>query len=278
MVSADLARTVVGIIEKADSREMSPGFDVDDATVVFHETLSHWACSSPQPTFIQIWKKGSVEQFSPVPYLATLLQCMLWVVYGLPLVHPHSVLVLTLMGCVIEFIYVVLFLVYSDRKKRLKVFAMLVMETAFVVLVFVLVLTLAHTYERRSLIVGVLCVVFGTMMYVAPLSVLKLVIKTKSVEFMPLSLSIASFLNGICWTSYALIRFDLFITIPNGLGTLFAIVQLVLYATFYKSTQRQLAEGKRKGDGLTEVVVMGDARKVGNAPIYNNRAAEIRET
>lgn len=66
--------------------------------------------------------------------------------------------------------------------------------------------------------------------------------------------------------------------IPNGLGTLFAIVQLVLYATFYKSTQRQLAEGKRKGDGLTEVVVMGDARKVGNAPIYNNRTAEIRET
>lgn len=127
-----------------------------------------------RPTFIQIWKKGSVEQFSPVPYLATLLQCMLWVVYGLPLVHPHSVLVLTIngSGCVIEFIYVVLFLVYSDRKKRLKVFAMLVMETAFVVLVFVLVLTLAHTYERRSLIVGVLCVVFGTMMYVAPLSVM----------------------------------------------------------------------------------------------------------
>lgn len=115
-----------------------------------------------------------MEQFSPVPYLATLLQCLLWVVYGIPLVHPHSILVLTInaAGCVIEFTYVVLFLIYSDRKKRLKVFAMLFMETAFVVLVLVLVLTLAHTHERRSLIVGVLCVVFGTIMYVAPLSVM----------------------------------------------------------------------------------------------------------
>ncbi|KAJ8626168.1 hypothetical protein MRB53_019475 [Persea americana] len=255
MVSADLARSVVGIIGNI---------------------IALGLFLSPTPTFIQIWKKGSVEQFSPVPYLATLLQCLLWVVYGIPLVHPHSILVLTInaAGCVIEFTYVVLFLIYSDRKKRLKVFAMLFMETAFVVLVLVLVLTLAHTHERRSLIVGVLCVVFGTIMYVAPLSVMKLVIKTKSVEFMPFTLSVASFLNGISWTSYALIRFDLFITIPNGLGTLFAIVQLVLHATFYKSTKRQLAERKVKGDGLTEVVVMGDARKVGN----NNRTAEIRET
>lgn len=54
----------------------------------------------------------------------------------------------------------------------MKVLGMLVLEIAFVALVFVLVLTLAHTHERRSLIVGVLCVVFGTMMYVAPLSVM----------------------------------------------------------------------------------------------------------
>lgn len=41
----------------------------------------------------------------------------------------------------------------------------------------------------------------------------KEVIKTKSVEFMPFSLSLASFINGACWTAYALIRFDLFITV-----------------------------------------------------------------
>ncbi|XP_039004409.1 bidirectional sugar transporter SWEET7-like [Hibiscus syriacus] len=50
---------------------------------------------SPVPTFAQIWKKNSVEQFSPAPYLATLINCMVWVIYGLPMVHPNSTLVVT---------------------------------------------------------------------------------------------------------------------------------------------------------------------------------------
>ena len=41
------------------------------------------------------------------------------------------------------------------------------------------------------------------------------VIKTKSVEYMPFFLSLVSFLNGVCWTSYALIKFDLYVTVSN---------------------------------------------------------------
>jgi Sugar efflux transporter for intercellular exchange len=41
----------------------------------------------------------------------------------------------------------------------------------------------------------------------------KMVIQTKSVEYMPLFLSIAAFFNGVCWTAYALIRFDLYIIV-----------------------------------------------------------------
>ena len=41
----------------------------------------------------------------------------------------------------------------------------------------------------------------------------KIVIQTKSVEYMPLSLSLASLVNAICWTAYALIKFDLYITV-----------------------------------------------------------------
>jgi hypothetical protein len=36
----------------------------------------------------------------------------------------------------------------------------------------------------------------------------KMVIKSKSVEYMPLFLSLASLVNGICWTIYALIKLD----------------------------------------------------------------------
>ncbi|CAD5188446.1 bidirectional sugar transporter SWEET4 [Musa acuminata AAA Group] len=250
MVSADAIRTAVGILGNA---------------------IALGLFLSPVPTFVKIWKKGSVQEFSPIPYVATLLNCMMWVVYGLPMVHPHSMLVITIngSGLVIELSYVLLFIVYSSGGKRLKVLVMLLAETAFVGVVALLVLTLAHTHERRSMIVGVLCVFFGTMMYAAPLSVMKMVIRSKSVEYMPLSLSLASFFNGVCWTAYALIRFDPYITIPNGLGVMFAVAQLVLYAMYYKSTQRQVEAKKRKAElGLTEVVVVkGDANKIVSVPI-----------
>ncbi|XP_074592708.1 bidirectional sugar transporter SWEET4-like [Curcuma longa] len=240
MVSADAIRTAVGILGNA---------------------ISLGLFLSPLPTFVRICKKRSVEEFSAVPYVATLLNCMMWVVYGLPAVHPHSTLVLTIngSGMAIELAYILLFLIYArSGKQRAKVAAILAAETAFVSGVALVVLTTVHTHERRSMVVGVLCVVFGTMMYAAPLSVMKMVIETKSVEYMPLTLSLASFCNGLCWTAYALIRFDLYITIPNALGVVFAVAQLVLYAVYFRSTQRQIADRRRKAAEaeMAEVVVV----------------------
>lgn len=127
-----------------------------------------------RPTFIEIWKKGSVEQFSAAPYLATLVNCMVWTLYGLPMVHPDSVLMITIngSGCVIEIIYVTLFLIYSNRSKRLKVLLWLLVELIFIAALTFVTLTLVHTVNKRSQIVGTTCIVFNILMYAAPLSVM----------------------------------------------------------------------------------------------------------
>ncbi|KAJ1408189.1 SWEET sugar transporter [Sesbania bispinosa] len=238
--AADIARTVVGIIGNI---------------------ISGFLFLSPVPTFIEICKKGSVEQFSPAPYLATLVNCMVWTLYGLPMVHPHSILVVTIngSGCFIEIIYVTLFLIYSDRRKRLKVLLWLIVELIFIAALTFVTLTLVHTPKKRSAVVGTTCIIFNIMMYASPLAIMKLVIVTKSVEYMPFFLSLASFGNGVAWTTYALIRFDPFITIPNGLGTLFSIAQLILYATFYKSTKRQIAARKANMEVDLSQVVVGNS-------------------
>ncbi|XP_020706043.1 bidirectional sugar transporter SWEET4-like [Dendrobium catenatum] len=253
MISAGTLRTIVGIVGNV---------------------IALGLFLSPLPTFIRIWKKKSVDEFSVIPYVATLLNCMLWMLYGLPIVHPNSTLVLTIncAGAAIEICYVILYLVFSNGPKRFKAMLLFLGDLVFVAVVAVIVLIVFHTHERRSLVVGILCVIFCIIMYLAPLSVMKMVIQTKSVEYMPLSLSVASFLNGLCWTIYALIRFDLYITIPNVLGLLFSITQLVLQALYYKSTKRQIAERKLKGEvGLTDVVI-DDSVKV--SPIVSSPKIE----
>lgn len=128
-----------------------------------------------RPTFIRIWKKGSVEQFSSTPYLATLINCMVWVIYGLPMVHPNSTLVVTIngTGTAIEVAYLTLFLIFCHEKRnRLKVLLIVVVEIISIAIVTAVVLTLVHTTERRSMVVGIIAILFNIMMYASPLSVM----------------------------------------------------------------------------------------------------------
>ncbi|XP_023900760.1 bidirectional sugar transporter SWEET7 isoform X1 [Quercus suber] len=251
MVSADTARTILGVLGNI---------------------ISLCVFLSPVPTFVQIWKKKAVEQYSPVPYLATLVNCMMWALYGLPIVHPNSLLVLTINGAGtgIEIVYIIIFLIYTaERQKRLRVLIVLLIEATFITVLTVLVLTVSGSFKERSMIVGIMCIMFNIMMYASPLAVMKLVLATKSVEYMPFFLSLACFANGVIWLAYGLIRFDPFIVVPNGIGTLFGLAQLILYALFYKSTKRQIAERKSKGEvDLSGVMVVDgeDSRKVGSAP------------
>jgi len=115
-----------------------------------------------------------VEQFSPAPYLATMINCMVWVLYGLPMVHPNSTLVWTIngTGVAIEMVYLLLFLIYSDKKGRFKVLQILLVEVVSIALLATLVLTLVHTTKKRTAIVGIVAIVFNTMMYASPLSVM----------------------------------------------------------------------------------------------------------
>ncbi|KAK1564818.1 hypothetical protein Q3G72_012254 [Acer saccharum] len=239
---------------------------------------------------------------------------MVWVLFGLPMVHPHSMLVLTIsgIGTAIEFVYIALFLFYSDKKKRLKVLFVVLIELIFIVVVTILVLTLLHTTKQRSLVVGIICILFNVMMNAAPLSVMKLVITTKSVEYMPFFLSLASFGNSVAWFTYAFLPFDEFIAvynardahkspvvivshdmivirdvhvlteiccmsdesmIPNGLGTMFSMAQLLLYGYYYRSTQRIKAARQQQLKGeldMSEVVVSGDSRKIAGTTTLHN--------
>ncbi|KAE8694558.1 Bidirectional sugar transporter SWEET4 [Hibiscus syriacus] len=131
---------------------------------------------------------------------------MMWVFYGLPIVHPDSTLIITInaIGLFIETVYVTIFFIYSNKRSE-------------------------------SMFVGILCVVFNIGMYVSPLTVMSMVIKTKSVKYMPFTLSLFNVLNGIVWMIYALLKFDINVLIPNGLGSLSGMIQLILYAWFYKN-------------------------------------------
>ncbi|KAJ0113116.1 hypothetical protein Patl1_02725 [Pistacia atlantica] len=157
-------------------------------------------------------------------------------------VHPDSTLVITInaIGLVMELIYLSIFWYYDHQNRgRKKVAIGLSGEVVFVAVVAIITMVAFHTHNSRSFFVGVICDVFNIIMYASPLTIVKKVITTGSVEYMPFYLSLAGFTNGCIWTAYALIKLDYFILISNGLGSLFGLVQLIIYGIHYRSTPQK---------------------------------------
>ncbi|KAJ0054458.1 hypothetical protein Pint_02636 [Pistacia integerrima] len=246
MVTPDTARCIVGIIGNV---------------------ISFGLFLSPVPTFWHIIKRKSVEEFQPYAYIATCLNCMFWILYGLPFVHPDSILVITInsVGLAMELIYLAIFCLYDRQNKarfmqpgnayadfaiylflyfQKKIAIGLIGEFVLVAAVATINMLAFHTHTSRSFLVGIICVVFNIIMYASPLTIVRKVIKTKSVEYMPFYLSLAGFVNGCIWSAYALIKLDYFILISNGLGTILGLAQLIIYAFYYRSTPTKVQDDK----------------------------------
>lgn len=89
-----------------------------------------WICARPKcliyclnlfrPTFRRIVRNKSTEQFSGLPYIYSLLNCLICMWYGLPCVSYGVILVATVnsFGAAFQFVYVVLFILHADGSKK----------------------------------------------------------------------------------------------------------------------------------------------------------------
>ncbi|KAG6657966.1 bidirectional sugar transporter SWEET1-like [Carya illinoinensis] len=186
---------------------------------------------APIITFKRIIQNKGTEKFSGVPYVMTLLNCLLSAWYGLPFVSPNNLLVSTIngSGAAIELIYVAIFLIYAPKREKAKIFGIF----SFVVLVFSIValvsLLALKAGNTRGMFCGFAASIFSIIMYASPLSIMRTVIKTKSVEFMPFFLSLSVFLCGTSWFVFGLLGRDPFVFVQNGLGCGLGLAQLILY-------------------------------------------------
>ncbi|KAM3238244.1 Bidirectional sugar transporter SWEET1b [Capsicum annuum] len=200
---------------------------------IFGNATALFLFVAPIITFKRIIQKKSTEQFSGLPYVMTLLNCLLSAWYGLPFVSPNNLLVSTIngTGAAIEGIYVVIFIAFAPKKEKKKISALLLLVlTVFAAVALVSMLALHG--NKRKLFCGVAATIFSIIMYGSPLSIIRLVIKTKSVEFMPFFLSLFVFLCGASWFAFGLLGKDPFVAIPNGFGFGLGTVQLILYAIY----------------------------------------------
>ncbi|PSS03043.1 Bidirectional sugar transporter like [Actinidia chinensis var. chinensis] len=118
-----------------------------------------------------------------------------------------------------------------------------------------LVTLLAIHGNLRLTFVGIVCAALTIGMYAVPLSAMRTVIKTKSVEYMPFSLSFFLFLNAGVWSLYSLLVKDYYIGVPNAVGFLLGSAQLILYTIYkHKSPSTKSKEEREEDEGSAHLV------------------------
>ncbi|KAL5221845.1 hypothetical protein ABZP36_026558 [Zizania latifolia] len=195
--------------------------------------------AAPILTFRRVVKKGSVQEFSCVPYILALFNCLLYTWYGLPVVSSgwenSTVSSINGLGILLEITFISIYIWFAPREKKKFVLQMVLPVLAFFGLTAFLSSFLFHTHRMRKVFVGSIGLVASISMYSSPMVAAKQVIMTKSVEFMPFYLSLFSFLSSALWMVYGLLGSDLFIASPNFIGCPMGILQLVLYCIYRKS-------------------------------------------
>ncbi|XP_061349530.1 bidirectional sugar transporter SWEET13-like [Gastrolobium bilobum] len=236
--------------------------------------ISFMVFLSPLPTFYQIYKKKTAAGFQSLPYVVALFSAMLWIYYAF-VKRESALLLITIntFGIVIESIYLAIFLFYSTKKDRLSTIKLLLLLNVFGFGAMLLSTLYLSKGAKRLAIIGWIALVFNIGVFAAPLFIMSKVIKTRSVEYMPFNLSLFLTINAVMWFFYGLFLKDYYIALPNTLGFLFGIVQMVLYLIYRNATpvvEKDQAKVQELNGHTIDVVKMGSM-----VPSDPNYAAKV---
>ncbi|XP_075478223.1 bidirectional sugar transporter NEC1-like isoform X3 [Primulina tabacum] len=182
---------------------------------------------SPAPTFYRIWKKKSTEGFQSFPYSVALFSATLYLYYAFLKQNVFACKQLLLIN------FMSLGLIIGGT-------------------------SLLSNGDNRVRIVGWICAAFSVSVFAAPLCIMRQVIRTKSVEFMPFPLSFFLTLCAVMWFFYGLLIKDYYIAAPNILGFSFGIMQMILYMV-YKNRKQQIQPQEAKIHDLNTIKELNKA-------------------
>ncbi|XP_052206387.1 bidirectional sugar transporter SWEET3 [Diospyros lotus] len=205
--------------------------------------------AAPILTFSRVIKKKSTEKFSCVPYIIAMLNCSCYTWYGLPVVsckwENFPLVTINGLGVVLELSFILIYFLFAPPKGKKQV----AIITIPIVLIFCAAALVSafvfHDHHHRKVVIGSIGIIASAAMYASPLVVVKQVIETKSVEFMPFSLSLFSFLASLLWMAYGLLSRDLLLAFPNLIGAPLGMLQILVYC---KYRRRGIMEEPQKWD------------------------------
>ena len=193
---------------------------------------------APIVPFVKVIKGQMTWKQSPgVLLLCSFLNCILWSDYGL-ITNQFLLYLANGLGGTITLIYITIFLIHvADRKVLLSLFYNFFLICCIVEIYFV------FYYLVPSKVTGIIANVFNVLMYAAPGEKIYQICKGASYQLIPIWSTIGGTACSTSWMCYGIYQKDIYVVIPNALGVLASIVQIVIFV-IYRRKQKNKAQSE----------------------------------
>ncbi|XP_072536549.1 sugar transporter SWEET1 [Salminus brasiliensis] len=171
----------------------------------------------------------SADSVQFLPFLTTCLNNLGWLYYGV-LKHDGTVLLVNVIGASLQTLYIITYFHYAKDKRR--VFAQTLAMVCVLCGAWVYFGVIVPRGETQLSQLGLFCSVFTVSMYLSPLADLLEIVRSRSVERLSFSLTVATFFTSTSWTLYGLQLQDYYIMVPNTPGIVTSLIRFFLFWRF----------------------------------------------
>ena len=183
---------------------------------------------APAVPFIKLVNEQlKVNDVPGILLICSFMNCILWADYGL-LLDTFQIYLANGIGGAITLIWITIYLIYfGNQSMKCAIFLIL--------LLMVLVGGISYTFYFiiEAKITGLIAMIFNVLMYAAPFEKITKVFKTRNHNLIPIFSTIGGFFCSLCWLMFGIYKSDRNLMIPNALGLLCAIIQVIVYLVFY---------------------------------------------
>uniref|UniRef100_A0AC35U7J6 Sugar transporter SWEET1 n=1 Tax=Rhabditophanes sp. KR3021 TaxID=114890 RepID=A0AC35U7J6_9BILA len=182
----------------------------------------------------QIWRRQDTAEISGAPFLMGVLGGTCWLAYGY-LKPDNTVLCVTSVQCVM-YVFYSLFYWFMTKDKLWITFQIGAIYSICGSLIAAVYFFGHKVYHP----LGIVCVTLNAMDFGAPLAGIHVVLRKRATATLPLPLCIANFLVSTEWFLYGLLKEDLYIIVPNGIGSFLSTLQIIVFLVLPRKHGRQI--------------------------------------
>lgn len=188
--------------------------------------------ASPVLQFYNLIKKKIIyRDINILIILGNFISSIVWLIYGFS-INLKQIKICYAFGALLSLIWLWTYLIYMGKRKMTQamIFTMLLSIITFGI---VILLTVVITDKK---IIGEICFIFCSISYISPSQLIIKVINSKNYNLIPIYSAIISSVGYGSWTIFGLFNFNVYIIIPNLVGILFSLIQIILYRVYKNKT------------------------------------------